>query len=328
MINETTGQQSVTLSLEEYTRLVASRAAEEQDGRGRNRQAVGQASRAEATEINLRDIFRALLHHIWLIILVTVICAGGMGYYSVSRYVPEYTATAKMYVNTATSVGGVKLTLSDLNTAKSLVDTYDEILHTYLTMDEVARQLDAELDPSSKTYAEDHLLFGATTRSAKKLMTMVECGALNGTEVIYIRVTDTDPARAVTIVNKIVDVLPEQIATVIDGASARTVDKARNTEVVNPGITRKILLAGLIGLVLGCAYAVLMDLFINDTVNDTEWLAETFADVPVLAEVPDVAQSHRKKGYSYGYYRSSPSKSGNADNRQPNKIRDSKGNRS
>lgn len=243
-----------------------------------------------ADTIDLLELFFVLLRRWWVILLVTIATSAAMFGYCVTTYVPHYTATAKMYVNNnSINIGAsqVSITTSDISAAQSLVQTYSEILQTYLVLDQVSEDLAAQ---------------GYDGFSYENLSGMISCGALHETEIFYIRVQDTDPQRAIDIVNTIVDDLPAQIALVIEGSSARTVDRAKTAQLVNPGFERKISTAAILGLVLSCCMILFFDYFLNDTLSSPEWLTTTYGKVPILGQVPNANQESNNHYGKYYYY--------------------------
>lgn len=258
--------------------------------RGQNEREAPSAEEKEFT-FDVKSLLLSLWRYLWLIILCTAI-GTGVSYFACYRnYTPTYTATAKMYVNNDSVMIGatkVSITSGDLSAAQSLVQTYCEILKTHLTLDEVGRQLEQE--------------YGYKGLNYHKLIGKIKCGSVNETEIFYISITDTDPARAIHIANMIVDVLPGQIETVIDGSSAKPVDKAEDAAKNNPGFTRKIMLGAVAGALLACAYAFLRGCVFNDIVENDEWLRDNYAGVPILAQIPDINASHGKGKYGYSHY--------------------------
>lgn len=237
-------------------------------------------------EINLIDAFFAILKGWWIILLCTVVCAGAMLGYCWKTYEPSYRATAKMYVNNnAVTIGStqVSITSSDLTASQSLVNTYCEILRTYLVLDQVGRDLEKQ---------------GYLGYSYRNLVGKISCSSVNNTEIFSITVVDGDPERAIDIVNTIVDVLPDQIALVIDGSSARTVDRAQYAFIVDNGFAKKIMIAAVVGFVVSAAVVFAVNYLLNDTVENSDWLSSTYSSVPILGEVPDINHTD-KKGYYY-----------------------------
>ena len=235
-------------------------------------------------EIRIQDILAAFLKRWWLILIATVL-GGVLAFgYSYATHVPVYRATAKMYVNNdSISIGATKVSISssDITAAQSLVNTYCEILQTRLTLEEVIRR--AEL---SYTY--------------EQLLSMVSAGSVNETEIFYISVVSTNPDEAKAIANTIIKVLPEQIATIIEGSSVRTVDEAVTGREIAPGYTQHAAIGALIGLVLSLGLTFVIDVLINDTLESEEWVMNTYRDeIPLLAVIPDVDETGGKR---YGKY--------------------------
>ena len=235
------------------------------------------------TEIDLTALLKALWRHIWLI-AASVIVIGAMAF-SYARFfvTPMYTASALMYVNNnSLSVGSTKVSLSagDLSAAKSLVNTYVVILNARTTMNEVIREAGVDY-----TYTD--------------MQGMISAGAVNSTEVVQIDVTMPDPQEAALVANSVTKVLPECIAAIMDGSSARVVDTAVVPSTrSSPSYTSYTARGMLLGLVLSCACVALRQL-LDDRVQDEDYLIQNYPDIPVLAVIPDLNQT---KHSSYGYY--------------------------
>lgn len=238
-------------------------------------------------DLRIQDILSAFLKRWWMILVATVL-GGIIAFgYSYLTYVPKYRAMAKMYVNnTQISFGSTQVSISsgDITAAQSLVNTYCEILKTRLTLEEVIRRAELEY-----TY--------------EQLLSMVDCGPVNETEILYISVTSTHPQEARAIANTIIEVLPEQISTIIDGSSVRTVDRAVDGRELAPEFTKYASIGALLGLLLSLGLVFIFDVLINDTLESEEWVLNTYReDIPLLAVIPDVDDVG---GRGYGkYYRS------------------------
>ena len=74
----------------------------------------------------------------------------------------------------------------------------------------------------------------------------------------------------------------------------------------SPSYTRYTALGMLLGLVLSCGFITVRELF-DDRVQDEDYLLQRYADIPVLAVIPDLNQT---KHGSYGYYESAASYGG------------------
>ena len=254
-------------------------------------------------EIRIQDILAALFKRWWMILIATVLGAGIAFGYSYATYVPQYRAIAKMYVNnTQISFGSTQVSISsgDITAAQSLVNTYCEILQTRLTLEEVIRRAELEY-----TY--------------EQLLSMVSCGSVNETEILHVTVISTNPKEARAIANTIIEVLPEQISTIIEGSSVRTVDRAVDGREIAPQFTKYASIGGLLGLLFSVSLIVVFDVLINDALESEEWVLNTYREeVPLLAVIPDVddigGRGYGKYYRSYYYsYRSKRHKKGGAE---------------
>ena len=243
----------------------------------------------EEVEIDLMQLFKALLKKSWAIILAAVIFGSCMLAYTVLFVTPLYKARTLMYVNNnAVSVGDVKMSISsgDLNAAQSLVDTYTIILGTRTTLDDV-------IEIANLTY------------NYEQLKEMISAAPVDGTQIFYIDVTSPKPEEAELIANTIGQILPEKIASIVEGSSARIVDYAVvPAKKDSPRITKNTILGMLVGIVIACGIIIVQELM-DDEVHDADYLTDTF-DIPVLAVVPELTlNSTGCDYYKYGYGKSS-----------------------
>ena len=234
-------------------------------------------------EIDLLHLIKVLWHKAWIIVVSTILCGAIAFSYSYFLITPQYKARAMMYVNSSSfSVGStsVSITPSELTAAKSLLDIYVIILGSRTTLEAVIEE--AGLD---YTYSQ--------------LSSMVSAQSVNSTEVFEIVATSSDPAEAKLIVDTIIGILPDRIAEILDGSSARIVDTAvLPTQKASPNNTKNAAIGMMLGLVLSCGAIVVLDLM-NDTIRDEDYLTEKY-NLPLLAVVPDL---HTRKSNAYYYSR-------------------------
>lgn len=249
-------------------------------------------------EIDLLELFFTLLKRWQLIVLTVFVCASLSFFYFYKTTDRLYKASIKMYVNADTVNIGSSITISDLNASNSLVPIYAEILDTHLVLDKVGQKL------TSYGYSGyDYYVF--------KNDDMISSSAIKNTPVFEVSVTDVDPKRSITIANTIAEVLPDEIAAIIDGSSARIVDRAQSAEPLSRGVAKKTMIAALIGFVISCAYVVIVDFFLNDSIKDTEWLVQTFNDIPILGKVPDASIVNKNNNHYYYRQKKFENKEGN-----------------
>ena len=233
-------------------------------------------------EIDLLDLAKAMWSHIVAIVLAAVVCAGLALGYTKLLITPTYKANALLYVNSSDiSVAGSKLSISasDLTAAKSLVDTYIVILNTRTTLNDVIEQSGDSYDQLKK---------------------MISASSVNSTEIFSVEVTSTSPQEAELLANTIARVLPEKIASVVDGSSVRIVDTAVvPSKKAAPSTGKNTMLGFLLGAVLACGAVVVLYLM-DDKIHSADYLLSSY-DLPLLAVIPDLTQDDDDGYYYYGY---------------------------
>lgn len=236
------------------------------------------AQEDDRVEIDLLRLGAALWRRAWVIVLAMLLF--GLAGFSCAYFLvtPLYRSTALMYVNNGSlAAESTTISMSDLTASKTLVDTYIVMMKTRTVLNEVIET--AELD---YTYEE--------------LCEMLDAASIDDTEVFAIDVTAPDPAEAELIANTVADVLPEKIAGIMDGGSARLVDYAvAPVRKDSPSIIKYTAFGVLAGFALSCGVIALRTL-LDERVRSSDDLTQTY-DLPLLAEIPDLLS--RKKG---GYY--------------------------
>lgn len=148
-------------------------------------------------EIDLLEVAGELWRHFWVIVLSMIVF--GAAAFSCANFLitPLYHSEAKVYVNNSNlSVGSTAISLTDLNAAQSLVDTYIVILKSRPTLEDVIEKANV-----SYTY--------------EQLESMISAVSVDGTEVFSIVVEDADPEEACMLANTIVEVLPDRISEIL-----------------------------------------------------------------------------------------------------------------
>lgn len=231
-------------------------------------------------EVDMLELLQALWRKAWVIALVTVILGSTVFACTAVFIRPKYRAEALMYVNSSNiSVGGAKVSISqsELTAAQTLVDTYIVILNTRTTLEDVIEQTGVSYD-----YDE--------------LKEMITAESVNGTEVFSIQVVSKSPAEAEKLANAIAQILPEKIASIVEGSSARIVDHAVvPAKKDSPSLVKNTAIGMILGFVLACGVVVVQDL-LDDQIHDADYLTQTY-DIPVLAVIPDLLSTKSTNEY-------------------------------
>lgn len=237
-------------------------------------------------EIDLLALALAVWRKIWLVMAMAVLGAAVAFSYAEFLVTPLYQAKAMMYVNnSAISLGNASFSISsgELSAAQSLVDTYIVIMKSRLTLDTVNEKIKAVDPECDYTY--------------EQLSDMITAGAVNGTEIFEIVVTNPDNQKAELIANTIADVLPKKIANIVEGSSVRIVDYAIVPAYpVSPSVTKYTAIGLLLGGMLSVGIIVVMELM-NESIRSEDYLLQTY-DLPILAVVPAMGTTSKSRGIS------------------------------
>lgn len=146
------------------------------------------------TMVDFKKLFAILQRWIWLLIVVTILCAVTAYLYS-RQQTPVYEATTNILVtrNSQQSIGDLSQTLN----LTQLVETYVRMLSLDEFLGIVSRRLGYRVEEEN-----------------------VDVTALPNTQVIQLQVQDEDPARAALIADTMVAVLDEQNETLQAGRYA------------------------------------------------------------------------------------------------------------
>ena len=236
-------------------------------------------------EIDLLEVAGELWRHFWVIVLSMIVFGAAAFSYANFLITPLYHSEAKVYVNNSNlSVGSTSISLTDLNAAQSLVDTYIVILKSRPTLEDVIEKANV-----SYTY--------------EQLESMISASSVDSTEVFSIVVEDADPEEACMLANTIVEVLPDHISDIVDGSSPRIVQYAVvPTAPYSPNVAKFLVMGVVLGLVLSCGIIILM-MMMDKRVKSPEVLTKRY-DIPILASVPDLTQkgASRSRYGNYGEY--------------------------
>lgn len=227
------------------------------------------ASKRDELDFDLSQLFYILWNNIVWIFLAAVICAD-IGY-GIATFVrtPMYTASADMLVNNrqnTTSGDTSTVTSSDLNASSSLVSTYSIILKSHTVLEEVIDTLGLDY-----SYSE--------------LASMVSVSTVNDTQVMRVTVKNANPQVAMDIVAQIVSIAPAVIVDKAEVGSVKTVDQPWSSgRPVSPDKKRYVMVFGMLGALLMCAFLILRELMNNTFKTEADITREL--GLPILGVIP------------------------------------------
>lgn len=237
----------------------------------------------EQREIDLFELLGTLWKRAWIIVLCTVLAAIMAFGVTLFWITPKYQAEVLIYVNNSSASNGSSdiIDSGEITAAKSLVDVYVIISKMRSTLETVIAKTGVDL-------------------KYEELSDMISATAVDDTEIFKITVTDADPHRAVLIANTLADVLPEKIASIVDGSSVRIMDYATPPSArSSPSYSKNVLIGAMLGFLLCSGVIVLIEI-LDDKIKNANMLVQRY-EFPLLAEIPDLyAKKH--SSYKYKYY--------------------------
>lgn len=227
---------------------------------------VERADVREMEEIDLLELFRAILKHIKLVIVLCILFGVG-GFFGTKLLItPTYTASTSIYLTPQISESGSLDYNSQMANSK-LVTNVVNLLTQNNIMSEVAKDVGLE--------------------SAKNVKDALTVSNETNTEIITITATTTDPKLSKDIANSTVSTFINRMQKNLNVRNIEVVDKAKLSYIPSgPNVKKNTLLATIVGFVLGCGYAVLK--FLLDNRLRTKEEAEKYLGVPVFCEIPEL----------------------------------------
>ena len=219
-------------------------------------------------EIDLKELFQIFWEKKSTIILLTAIFMVVGFIYSSFIVVPKYQSSTKLVLAQSTSANSnsTGITTTELTLNSKLVSTYSTIVKS----DGVIRKVISNLgiDDSEQSIRQN-----------------VSVTAEEGTEIIKITVTNTEPEKASKIANEMATVFMARVKELYNLDNVYSLDPAEVEEApANISHTKTIIIFGAIGCILAVGYIFI--LFMLDNSIKTGDDVEKCAHVPVLASIP------------------------------------------
>lgn len=220
----------------------------------------------EMEEIDLLELFRAVLKYIRLIIVLCIVFGAGGFLGTKFLIAPTYTASTSIYLTPQISESG-SLDYNSQMANSLLVTNVVNLLTQNNVMSEVAKDVGLE--------------------NADAVKKFVNVTNKQDTQIVTVTATTTDPKLSKNIANGTVNTFINTMQKNLNVRNIEIVDKAKLSYVPSgPSIKKNTMMAVLVGGVIGVGYAVLK--FLLDNRLRTKEEAEKYLGIPVFAEFPEV----------------------------------------
>ena len=214
-------------------------------------------------EIDLKELFFALLNKWYLIGLSVFLCAV-LGLLSAMFLIPKkFESRTSIYIYNQQSEN---MTYTDLQTGSTLTKDYEVLVKGRTVLESAVEALDLDL-----TY--------------EQINSMVTVNVPANTRIVEIVVQTTDPYLSRDIADAVREISSKNISKVMGVDAVNVVEKANlPEEKCSPSITKFTLLGAVAGLVLSCGIVTVLFL-LNDTIR-TQDDVEKYLGLSTIGIIP------------------------------------------
>lgn len=220
--------------------------------------------------IDLKTLFNAVISKFKLVVIITVIVTLTAAFASIFLMQKKYSATVRFYVSNNKDIISQNIDSSDIDASTKLVPSYVELL-------------------KSKAVVAGVIEDSKLNCTVEQMIPMIKVTAIADTQMLILNVVCNNPDDAHIIANAIADIAPSKITEIMNGSIIKVVDYAdKPTEPSSPNVMNNIFLGFILGLFLGAAASVLIDL--NDTtIKSEDDIKEIFPNIPVIGIIPSIS---------------------------------------
>lgn len=223
-----------------------------------------ESKNCEEIEIDLQELFLAILRKAWIIILIGILCATGSGLFSKFVLQPVYTSTTKMYIISRQNINTT--TYSDLQTSTQLVKDYKILIKSRPITEQVIHDLNLNM-------------------SHEELTSCIDVTAPTDTRIIEIKVSHPNGVIAKKIADSIAEISSDSMVSIMGMEQANIVEEGNMpTHPSSPNIVKNTVIGGAIGVFLTVGIIVLITI-LNDSIK-TEADIERYLGLTVLGFIP------------------------------------------
>lgn len=223
--------------------------------------------------ISLSELFQVLKKRLGMIIALSLVAAVISGIFTVFVVTPEYAVSTQFLVSQRDTEQTNTIQSTDIRTNLELINTYNVIIKSSRILESVIDELNLPM-------------------SASTLSNMISVTNENQSQVVTVRVTDTDPLRAERIANTTVAVFQEEILELMNVDNVNVLNLAEagaNPQPVSPNLTLNIAIAFVLGLMVAVGISFLLE-FLDTTVKSEEDI-ENILDIPVMGTISHITEA-------------------------------------
>ena len=225
----------------------------------------------EEIEIDLLQLWNAVRHRIWLVLLAGFIVADIA--FAITKFLitPMYSSSATMLVVTKETTLS---SLADLQLGSQLTNDYEIMITSRPVLQEAIEELGLEI-------------------SYKRLRNMITISNPNDSRMLIISTMQPDPELAKSVVDTVAQISSEYIAEKMEVTAPKIIEEGEVPIFQSsPNLLRNTAIGGMLGII-AAVFLICVAVILNDSIQ-TEDDIERYLQLPVLAVVPDKSGSSRK----------------------------------
>lgn len=216
-------------------------------------------------EINLKTSFLIIRKKIWLIALITILCAGVSGLISYYILEPEYQSYTTLIMWRPQKFADT-IEYNDLLLNQKLVSTYSEIIKSKVVTNELMSNLGL--------YFTD-----------KELDEKINVTLLKDTEIIKILVKDKDAEVATQIANELANVFIKHVVNMMNIENIQVIDRAEIPLIpVKPKPVINMMITSVLGILLSI-FSIFVHEYFDNRVKTSEDI-ENSLGLPIIGILP------------------------------------------
>ena len=216
--------------------------------------------------IDLKEYFGIIKKKSKIIILITLIAMISSALVSFFVLSPVYETKTTLIVNRSEASENTSMTGDEYNVSQKLAVTYGEIIKSRTVLDEVIDSLGLDM-----TYDE--------------LVSKISVSPVGDTQIISIKVQDTNARKAMDIANAIPKVFTKEVQRITKANGAEVIDKAILPQApIKPNKVMNVAIATVLGLMIGLFIVFFMH-YIDTKMTKPEDITRHL-DIPVLGVIP------------------------------------------
>ena len=216
--------------------------------------------------VNIKEVLNYLLSKAWLIVVILLTVLAGGEVYTALLKTPLYESKTNVVLISDSS--SKQITTNDVTLSNNLVKTYSEIVKSRSVLNKVIEKL-------------------KLSESYEGLAGKITVSSVTSTQLITIRISDKDSAKAKTIANEVAKVVKSEIKDIYGIDNVQIVDEAVEAgSAYNINIIKETIIYLIAGLAIGVGVAYVMYL-LDKSIKDSETVEDKLG-LTVIGVVPEV----------------------------------------